>query len=332
MKKSFIITLALLLPVFASGESIDRDVLLTRGGVVYTIDSVPAQPGTTVLRLSIQNGDHTEAMYVPETLAAGYHRNPALAYDSETATLFVLWERGITQPVRSDIAVVSYQGGRWGHATRIPSPATDSYHNLRLGVTRKIEHSVDGRKVSLSELHLHAVWWSDSIERGTEWARYAMLTVQSGEVIAYTVHDMSQFIDMSKVTGGNGDLSDAEVLRHPALIETSDGESIDVVFGSFKTGSLHRVTLKPAFDGRLRIPLGVREGRMGAPRFADTHSTRISTISDRERIILYKIGRDAVKYVMFSDGVWSAERSIALNNTVTVDAAVDAIRRMLARD
>lgn len=331
MKKLRNIIFALLvLPVMASAQPIDRDVLLTRDGVVYTVDSVPAQPGTTVLRLSIQRGENTEAMYIPETLQAGYHRNPALAFDAETSTLFVLWERGITQPVRSDIAVVSYQGGKWGHATRIPSPGTDSYHNLRLGVTRKIEHAAGTSKVSLSELHLHAVWWSDSAARNEEWARYAMLTVQNGEIVAYTVHDMSQFIDMSKPQVASG--SSTEVLRHPALIESSDGESIDVVFGSFKTRSIHRVTLKPTFDGRLRIPLGIREGGLGAPSFADTNGARISTISDRERLVFYKIGADVVNYVMYSDGSWSQERSIALNETVTPDAAVDAIRRMLARN
>jgi hypothetical protein len=331
MKKRLILALVLF-PVLASAQSIDRDVLLTRDGVVYTVDSVPAQPGTTILRLSVQNGDRTDAMYIPETLAAGYHRNPALAFDAETATLFVLWERGISQPVRSDIAVVSYQDGKWGHATRIPSPGTDSYHNLRLGVTRKIEHGTGTSAVSLSELHLHAVWWSDSVERGEEWARYAMLTVQAGEIVAYTVHDMTQFIDVSKTNEAGSALSSQEVLRHPALIESSNGESIDVVFGSFKTKSLHRVTLKPTFDGRLRTPIGVHGGGLGAPAFQDNSTARISTLSDGDRIVFYKMATNAVKYVMYNDGAWSAERSIALNETVTADAAVEAIRRMLARN
>ena len=107
------------------------------------------------------------------------------------------------------------------------------------------------------------------------------------------------------------------------------------MFGETATNTIHRVTLrplKPELNARIRIPVGVKDTPLpGTPRFrATSASDRISALTgDANSIVFYLGDEKAVHYVMYKHGAWTAPKAIALDEQVSSDGAVSAIRRML---
>ena len=128
----------------------------------------------------------------------------------------------------------------------------------------------------------------------------------------------------------------AEILKHPALIDNGSANSIDVMFGDKNYAVFNRVTLKPILDSRIHIPVGARPGgpRIAAPKsFTEPWTGRISTITSPRsgNLLMYNTSKDAVNYVMFSAGSWSSVKTVALSDKLTADAAVAALSRMISQ-
>lgn len=338
MKRLLCAVFLLMLPLTALAQSKDRDDLLTADGTLYTVESAPSYEypnvsatSSRLLALTVQKQGTSKTVLVPESLQSGSNTSPVLAYDSDSGTLFVFWERGLNNHITSNLLFASYQNGKWSQATSIESADFHWCHNLRVGVTRKMQIDVDGKKTMVPGITAHAIWW-DYNPRG-EWARYAMLTIEKGAVTDIQTRDLAQFFTAREMmpSGPVDILNDDEVLRHPQLFEAADHESVDVIFGDIPSAAFRRVTLRTGTDGRLRVPIGVRGGAIGSPRFKADPNSRVSSISSpgADKMVLYTVDESSVRYVTFSSGQWSPDRSIALSDRVTAGAAVDVIRRMV---
>lgn len=328
-----LLALALTLPIAAAAPvAWDNDMLLTNDGTVYTIESRFGLTAQGSLYLTTQRGETVSTSAVPAAVGDGSHTRPALAYDPESDTLFVFWQKA-PSPVATELLFTAYHKGSWSEPTSIDRGAFRLRFNLRIGVTRKIEQvDADGNRAVVPGLTVHATWWEET--GAGESARYAMLTIEKGVVTATVIRDLPEF-----VTGPADARKDAgdvvsDVLRHPALFESGQ-ETIDVVFGDTQTKKLHRVTLKPVADGRVRIPIGVKDTKMNAPRnrlAPGGDSSRISAVggaADND-LVFYTTSANTVRYMAYENGAWSAVRSISLNDKVTADAAVNALRRLVA--
>jgi hypothetical protein len=339
--KRFVLAIALLvLPAIAFAQSADRDMLLTSGGTLYTLDSVFAQDYPNVqtaswrfLILTTQKGAAAPTTsIVPESLLPGVHMMPALAYDSDSDTLFVFWEKAPDNGISSDLAFCSYQNGTWSPATSIDVADLHVRHNLRIGVTKTYEgRDKDGNTVLLPGLTVHAVWWDDS--GSSESAGYAMLTIEKGVVTGIQIRSLMKLVDTTPTPFPVAADFSREILRHPALFESPAHDTVDIVFGDFTTNGFHRLTLKPVLDGRLRVPVGVRNKDFGPPlNFNSTSTGRISAISpDRDHLLFYFGTKTAINYFLFKESAWSPENSIAISDKLSAESAVDVIRRMLSQ-
>ena len=340
MKRLLLAVLLLTLPLTAFAQWRDRDDLLTEDGTLFTIESVPSYEypnvsatSSRLLALTVQKQGGSKTVFVPESLQSGSNTSPVLAYDSDSGTLFIFWERGLNNHITSNLLFTSYQNGKWSAATSIENADFHWCHNLRVGVTRKVEVDVDGKKTMVPGLTVHAIWW-DYNPRG-EWARYAMLPIEKGTVNVADIQmrELSQFFTARDMmpSGPVDALADDEVLRHPQLFESASHESVDVIFGDMTSNAFRRVTLRTGSDGRLRVPLGVRGGTIGSPRFKADSSSRVSSISSpgSDKMVLYTQDENSVRYVTFSNDQWSPARSIAMSDKITAGAAVDVIRRMV---
>lgn len=338
--KRFVLALALaLLPAVAFAQSTDRDMLLTSGGTLYTIDSVSAQDYPNVqasswrfLLLTVQKGTATPTTsIVPETLLPGVHTMPALAYDSDSDTLFVFWEKGPDNGLSSDLAFCSYQNGTWSPATSLGVADLRVQQNLRIGVTKTYEaKDKDGNTIVLPGLTVHAVWWEDS--GSNESAGYAIFTIDKGAVAGFETRSLLKLVDTTPTPYPVADDFSREILRHPALFESPTHDTVDIVFGDFTRNGFHRLTLKPVLDGRLRVPVGVRNKDFGPPlNFNSTSTGRIAAISpDPDHLLFYYGTKTAINYLVYKGGAWSPENSIAINDKLSAEAAVEVIRRMLS--
>jgi hypothetical protein len=189
---------------------------------------------------------------------------------------------------------------------------------------------------------VHAVWWEITGEG--EAARYAMLPVDRGRILLTEpyeqIHDLNEFVPAQLATYDVSENFNHDVLRHPAFLESSSPNSVDVLFADAKTNSFNRTTLRPIMaDGRLRIPVGISKGGGRPARFAPpadftaSLNGRVDTVAtehgNSDRVAMYNVDEKVVTYIVFSEGKWSRLNSLPLHEKFTADAAITAIGRMV---
>ena len=337
MKRILILVALVLLSVSATAaELLDRDVLLTPDGVLYTVgtvrdDSVPSGRSPFYLTLTIQDGDERQTAAVPASLLGGAHSNPALAYDADSQTLFLFWQETLYRGLSSRLLFASLHDGVWSEVSELDS--VDFYkfrRNLRIAVTRTIEGRTEtNERVQLPQVVVHAVWWEES--GSGEFARYAMLGIDNGVVTSKEFRYLLEFngASLDKSTGVMTSTTN-EILRHPAVSTTTTRDAVDIIYGDAAANTMHRLRIRPALDGRVRIPIGVRGPNMRNVQLNMTSDARAAALIDDETVIIYTVGGERVDYTIYRDGAWSRQRSINLNEEVSAATAVEALRRMAA--
>jgi hypothetical protein len=343
IKKVVVFLSLLVLPVLASAQT-DRDLLLTPDGTMFAVDrewtisgAEFAPAATSYLVLTTRRGDETSRQVIPATMTEGAHINPALAFDSESQMLFVLWERSLTLTHRELLFCTMDHNGNWGDPVTFAGDANAYRTNLRIAVTRKVDLvPVDDDPSVVPGISVHAVWWEQNRYQNDEYAQYALFSVYNGEVTGIETRRLTSLLtnlekrDPQPVPAG----FDAEVLRHPALFSMPTSDAVDVVFGDAATNGFHRLGIRPGkkyADARVHIPLGRRETNFPSPGFATSNSeARVGSINgDPDRLAFFLREKQTVRYVTYKDSKWSTVQSILLDEKVSAEAAIDAIRRLL---
>lgn len=346
MKSKLLLVAVLLLLPFAAFANQEGEVLLTQSGMLFTVDTEWAADHPEVftksnnyLVLTAREGDQVVRQIVPGSTSAGIHINPSLAYDNESKTLFIFWQHAETL-MESELVFASLSAdGRWSNVTTFGNGKNPRY-NLRLALTRKAEEvAADDTIVGMKpELNLHAVWWEWDYATATASARYAMMTVQDGDVTNISLHGLEEFVEPAKDANVSNMPADAdvntEIFKHPAVATTSTQDAVDVVFGNVEENGFHKVRIRPRFrmdgEARIHIPIGVRENAFPAPVFRTaTNGARIGTFAGEGSVAFYFDGKTSLNYMVYRHDGWTDTRSIALDEAVTRDTALDAIRRLV---
>jgi hypothetical protein len=340
----------LLLPLGAVAQP--HEALLTPDGTLFTLDaqltselSEFASEAGAVLVLRERHGNEITTEIVPASLERGHHSSPALAYERDSKMLFAFWirHRGI---MYNELVFASRdRDGVWSEPTTFGAPF-NFRNNLRIAVTRRVsEIDEEGATITSPGVTVHATWWEFDSVTGTESARYAMLPLDNGVVASVEYLDLSRYV-ADELLGEDLELArffsevttspdEREVLRQPLLFASPSQDSMLIVFGDYATHRISQIrihpTKPPVSDGRLRVPIGRREGGSGAPKLDVAANGRIEGIyGDADNIALYTRDGDTLHYVVLKDGEWSEPRPIALDEVVTSGAAVDALRRLLS--
>lgn len=333
MKRLLLFTALLLVPVLAAAEGSDQ--LLTLDGTMYSIAAEPAADhpnvtaeSSTLLVLSARRGDETVAEVVPPSLDRGWHYNPSLAYEPESGTVFVFWIRNISLLFNELLFASRDASGTWSTATVIGDP-WDFRENLRIAVTRKVDDPVNG--TSVPGISVHATWWEFDSGTGRESARYSMMVIDRGAVVAVEELDLSSLIAPG-TPAADPALVNRNLLKQPVLFPARD--HVRLLFGDLASGKLHQVTIRPSLpsvpNGRIRIPVGRSEGETGSPSLQVAMNSTVEGISDGHGgMALYTQDGGRLRYVLLRDGVWSTEQSINLDDRIRSSNAVDALRRLV---
>ncbi|HEX6177335.1 MAG TPA: hypothetical protein VF057_03180, partial [Thermoanaerobaculia bacterium] len=247
----------------SAAEVIERDVLLTPDGVLYSVatvrdETVPAGRSPFYLTLTVQEGEQRTTAPVPESLLGAAQSSPALAYDADSKSLFLFWQETLNRGLSSRLLFASLNDGVWSEAIELDSVDLKFRRNLRIAVTRTIEgRSESNESVQLPQVVVHAVWWEES--GNGEFARYAMLGIDNGVVTSKEFRYLLEFngASVDKSTGVVTSTTN-EVLRHPAVSTTTTRDAVDIIFGDAAANTMHRLRIRPILDGRVRIPIGVR--------------------------------------------------------------------------
>lgn len=334
IKRLFLLLMLSLLAANAFADGRDRDMLLTSDGTFYTVETVydPTVSGgrsAWSLMLTTQNGTSRNRAPVPATLTEGAHGNPALGYDPESGTLFLFWQQTQNGGLSSRLLFASYLNGVWSESTTLDSVDWDLRRNLKIAVTRFTDQiDEQGKRTLVPQITVHAVWWQETANG--EWARYAMLTVDHGVVNDIQIRSLAGFAGVNLAETPLRSLSPHEVLRHPSVLATPSRDAVDVVFGETQSDSMFKVRLRPTLNGRLRIPIGVRDINVGRPAFEVGANATAEAITEDDRLALYTVGAKTMSFVLFRDGQWTPTRTIELNNQVAPETAVEALKKMVA--
>jgi hypothetical protein len=340
MIKRLLILLVALVPLAAFGDdAANRDIVLTDDGTLYTVESTLTKDvaglqsaSERVLTLTTQHGsDPATTTVIPATLNGGWHVYPALAFDSQSKTLFVFWEAARNNFLSTDLYVCAYQDGKWDAATSLDSAQWALRQNFHIAITRTSEQqNADGTTTIVPEINVHAVWWEDN--GAVEWARYAMITIDNkGAVIGIRVQDLSDFANGAASNVPPKSDASRELLRHPAVVETRTHDSVDVLFGDMSSVSIRRTNIHPAIQGRLRVPIGHSGTTMPAPSANVMSNVPVDTIVNGDGVAMYYDGQkpNTIDYLVYGNGAWSPVRTLTLNDKLSHDSAVAALQKLI---
>lgn len=333
MKKLIVFAVLLFVPLLASAEQ--GDVLLTPDGTLYSVQFERAEEHPEVvtesvayLALTARRGDVVTREIVPASLEKGTHFNPAIAYDDASGMLFVFWiHHSSTFSVSNQLMFASRDAeGTWAEA-RSFGVLYDTRRNLRLAVTRKYE---DANGQLQSGLSVHLAWWEFDFTTARHSARYALATIDEGRVADIQELNLAEFLPegLEQTT----ETIDENILSQPVLFPSPKQDSVLLVFGDFRSGTMQTLRVRPkvsANGGRLRVPGGKRETQFRAPTL-DAGTSRIEGVyGDDDRMAFYANENGKLRYVVLKDGQWSAAHAITLDEQLTSGAAVDALRRLV---
>jgi len=261
--KRLLLLFVLLFAMPAAFAQSTANVLLTDDGIVYTVTSEWSSDhpdvqtsSSSYLVLSVRQPDvATRRLFIPATLNGGSNSEPALAYDNESDTLFVFWQYSVNA-MSSELRFISLdRDGNWSLPNTFESASYRFRRNLRIALTHLAgEQDQGSSNISPTpEINVHATWWEST--GVSERARYAMLTLHHGEV-AIQVRDLSDFVTTPRKSYNVAEDFNRELLRHPAIFESPESDSVSIVFGDMQTNGFQRVSITPIGNARVRIPVG----------------------------------------------------------------------------
>jgi len=340
MKKLLILIAALVFPVFAfAGGS---DIVLTPEGTLYRVETVDVRGmegmptgASWALRVTSHTPTEASTMFVPGTLDGATHYNASLAYDEASDSLFVFWVK-MPNMMSTELLFASYHGGFWTEPVSIDNAVFHYRTDLRIGVTHWAwETAEDGTRTKVPALGVHAIWWDES--GYGEAARYAVITLQDGGVSGIELHDLSEFVDPSAAPAESVVLDpdfNRDIFRHPSIAVRPGSDGVDIVFGDIVTGYFHSIELEPAhLQGVITVPIGFAPGEtIGAPSHFAAATTDLETLrGDEPGQLMFYFRDDAgnIQFIMHRNGVWTDLRTLALDETISYDAAVNALGRMI---
>lgn len=334
MKKLIVLVALLFVPLLASAQQ--GDALLTREGTLYSVqfersDEHPEVDAVSeaYLTLTSRKGETVTRDIVPVTAAEkGSHFNPAIAYDSDSGMLFVFWIHHSNMLLNQLMFVSRNADGVWSEAKTFGA-LYDQRRNLRLAVTRKVENA-DGQMERGISVHL--TWFEFDFTTAKSSARYALATIENGAVAAIEQLNLDSFLPEGLQE--SVEPVSANVLNQPLLFPSAKQDSVLLVFGDLRSGTLQTLRISPKVGtngGRLRVPGGKREGGgFRAPALDIAVGTRLEGLyGDDDRMAFYANEEGRIRYAVLKDGDWSNTHSIGLDEGLSSHAAVDALRRLV---
>ena len=339
MKKLIVVVALLFVPLLASAQP--QNALLTHDGTLWTVDFERAADHPDVvtesaayLKVTARRGDDVKSEIIPSTLERGGNYSPTIAYDAQSGMLFVFWIHNQGMLLNQLMFSSRTADGVWSEARVFGDGYYDQRKNLRVAVTRKFRDEEDDLRSGLS---VHLVWWELNTTTGKGSAKYAMASIHRGEIADFVPLDLSQFVEpltepLEQEASPEQSEAQKELLKQPVLFPTPLQDSVVLLFGDMTTGTMNQVRVTPrkiVSDGRLRVPGGRSEGRYRAPQMLIANSRVEGVYVDSTRLALYAVGGGKLRYVLSDGKTMSEPFAITLDENLSAESAVDALRRLV---
>jgi len=233
----------LALPAFAAPQQ----AVLGNGGELYLVktgtygalfpDGTETDPGNSVLALEITRpGEPAERVLVADTKDRAVESSPAVIFEADTNTIFMVWESRPSS-IQSSLRLASFDGAHWSPAVEVTGNSYSEKTSLQLATTRDSYQvpDIEGRPVLKHREILHLTW-SEENEIGLDEAFYTPIILDEGAfiganpILSLNTFDPSDDHPAAPVS--------TELVRSPMVQAGRDGRTVMVSFTSAVTGRL----------------------------------------------------------------------------------------------
>jgi hypothetical protein len=314
---------------------------LDRNGVLWT--AAAAQEGLVLT--GQRDGEELVRTTVPFPLAIDGTSDTQIqvAADELTGKVMVVWQRNWSETA-SEIMLAVWRDGTWERIEHLTPVVEDHARfpviSLSRVTTAVPEPSADepDRTVPVRDSFLHVVWWEGGGE--TEHGSYALLHLSA----AGDVGDPLLRLDLDSLVGVgfscDGTMA-PEILEHPLFADQASRDRALVFFGSRRSCLFFlaevRLVLEPSgqpdpesgpivtAQRKRHVPVfGVRRA-YSALQHLNLEGARI-TIGGDLQPVAYRVVGQTIEYAVAGDEGWSPQRTLSLDERLTLDQAIPLIQ------
>jgi hypothetical protein len=227
-----------------------QEAVLGSKGELYTVrtgaygDLFPAGRETDkanpVLAIDIiRPGTAAERHLVAGTADKDVESTPALVFEDDSDTVFIVWESRINS-IHSIFRLASYDGAHWSDPIEITGNPFSLKTPPQLAITRDThrETDSDGNPVVRHRSVLH-IGWSEENSLGLYDAYYTPIILEEGAYLGWNpVYRLDGFDGTTVAATAPASAADPNLVRAPTLQPGRDGQTVVAAFASSVTGRI----------------------------------------------------------------------------------------------
>lgn len=247
-KRVFAWTIGLTLLTASAAFPSERQAVLGADGAVYMArtgtygELFPGAKGgdatDPVLALEVTKpGSPVQRILVPSTVNAEVEKSPALLYEDQSETLYLVWQSlGVFHPI---LRLSGFDGTSWSEPIEVTGNPFAPKTSPQMAITRDTFGTLDaeGARVVKHRTILHLIWEEDLETGGILETFYSPILFIDGVYLGWNpVYRLSSFDPSEAVTAGPP-VSSA-LVRSPTIQGGRDGRTVVVAFVSPATQRL----------------------------------------------------------------------------------------------
>jgi hypothetical protein len=198
-------------------------------------------PGNTVLAIDlIQPGAAPQRLLVPYTTGADIESAPAVLFEDDSNTLFVVWASQIN-PLSSVLMLASFDGTNWGPPIQITGNPFSSKTSPQLAISRDTFTVTDsgGTTTTHHRTIIHVVWEEQNASGNAD-VLYTPLILEEGVYLGWApVYNLNDMV--GRVPSGSSFAPPDLLAQSPTLQRGRDARTLVVGFASAETRTISTV-------------------------------------------------------------------------------------------
>lgn len=252
-------------------------------------DGAEAAPGTPVLALEIDRpGEARVRRLVPGSEAAGVDGSPALVFEADSGTAFVVWESR-SDPGSSSVRLAALRGDDWTEPFELSGDVDPLKGSPLVLITRdayEVPTVADGI-VQRNRSVLHVVWW-ERAAGGSESIQYTPIVLEAGAYVGWNPVYRLNDLDPAGSAASSPALGQS-LYSSPSLSRGKDLHTVMVAFANQESARLLTVEAR-VLPGELGL-IADRLHDAVIDVGYDAGEDRIRSIRGVLRAVIIEIGR-----------------------------------------
>jgi len=293
-----------------SASALERTAVLGSRGEIYiakagTYRSLfptgnETDAGNQVLAIEVTKASSsTQRFLVPFTKGSEPESSPALIYEDDSDTLFLVWESRVA-PLNSVLMLASFDGTHWSSPIQITGNPFSSKTSPQLAITRDSfpVPAEDGATALRRRTILHLIW-EEEVAAGIYETLYTPVILEEGSYLGWNpVYRLNDFV--ADGASGSSFAPPVGLSQSPVLQNGRDARTIVVAFASSPGRWLTSLVIDVLPEELSQLSAGVRSSIIEIGRQGSFPSNR-PTLAEKARTDLIARGTafhtDVVRYM-----------------------------------